>query len=215
VTPTFHALYAFAAGPLTWAGFTVLVLGLAWRVLGFFRLARSKDKAALADFRPGWAAASILRYILPLNRTVRASPWSATAGFAFHLSFLLLAGFTLGHAVLWDAAWGLDWPALPDPASDGLALAGLAGLAFLAARRVAVPAWRGLSSPVDFLVLALVALPLATGLLARWQVGLAHVVSGNVLLMAIPFTKLSHALFFFVSRAVTGSDFGKRQVGPW
>jgi len=66
-----------------------------------------------------------------------------------------------------------------------------------------------------------VALPLATGLAAHLQLGdyplmlTLHVLSAHAVLIAIPFTKLSHMALFFVSRAATGNDFGKREVGPW
>ena len=41
----------------------------------------------------------------------------------------------------------------------------------------------------------------------------AHIISGEMLLIAVPFTKLSHILLFFMSRAQLGMDFGIKRGG--
>jgi hypothetical protein len=38
-----------------------------------------------------------------------------------------------------------------------------------------------------------------------------HMLSGELMLILIPFTKLSHMVFFFLSRAHIGSEFGERR----
>jgi hypothetical protein len=61
--------------------------------------------------------------------------------------------------------------------------------------------------------------PFLTGFLAYHQVGdydfwiVAHVLSGEVMLVSIPFTKLSHFLLFFLSRAQLGMDYGIKRGG--
>ncbi len=61
--------------------------------------------------------------------------------------------------------------------------------------------------------------PLVTGLLARYQIGdysfwlNAHILTGELVLLAIPFTKLSHVFLFFASRAQLGMDFGIKRGG--
>jgi hypothetical protein len=40
-------------------------------------------------------------------------------------------------------------------------------------------------------------------------------ICGELMLVVIPFTKLSHFLMFFVSRAVTGMEFGRRDAPSW
>lgn len=216
-----RALYDLFAGPLALGAFVVCLVGLAVRVVVFVALLRREAAVVPENFRWGWAAFSVLRYLLPVNTTNRANPLATAAGFVFHAALIGGALFLSAHVVLVEQAWGLTWPALPDLWSDALAALALAGLMVLAGRRLLDPKLRGLTEARDLWLLLLVALPPATGLAAHlllpgyeyWMV--LHVVSADVLLAAIPFTKLSHALLFVLSRAVTGSDFGKRRVGPW
>lgn len=214
-------LYLLATGPIFWLACAVFLVGSAWRVLGFLSLASRKDKVIYTGFRPAWAARSILHFLLPLSITFRAEPLVMTMSYVLHLAVLLTALFAGGHGVLLDAAWNLAWPALPDVVSDVLAVMGLLALVFFAVRRVTNANLKPLTSSRDWLAWGLTAAPLLTGLLAHLQLGdprlmtVAHVCAGNLLLLAAPFTKLSHMYLFFVSRAVTGSDFGKRNVGAW
>ena len=218
---TLLSVYDFAAGPLFAIALSVFVLGSAWRVLRFIQLAQKADPAALKGFLPAWALKSVLHWLVPANITARANPLMTVAGFAFHLAFFAVALLFSAHVVLWDLAWNISWPTLPDEAADWLTYLFLASAAFFIWRRVALPHVRALTTPSDWLVLALTLAPMLTGLMANRQWGdydlfiTAHVLSADLLLLAAPCTKLSHAALFFVSRAVTGSDFGKRSVGAW
>lgn len=216
-----RAVYDFASGPMVWLSTAVFLGGLAFRLVRY-RLLMSRARQGLPnDFRTGWALASILRLLLPLNRTARSSPWSTLAGFGLHVPLLILGFFLSAHVVMLEQAFGLSWPSIPDAWADGLTVAALLSLAFLTGKRLLHPALRGLTEGKDLAVLGLVALPLATGLAAHLQWGdyrlmlTLHILSAQAVLMAAPFTKLSHMALFFVSRAATGSDFGKREVGPW
>jgi len=43
-----------------------------------------------------------------------------------------------------------------------------------------------------------------------------HILSGEIMLMAIPFTRLSHMLFFWFTRAYMGCEFGLvRNARDW
>lgn len=216
-----YAVYNFAAGPMVWLAFMVCFAGLIHRLIRYRRKASAASKGLPSDFRTIWAVGSLVHYLLPLNRTAKSSPWSTLAGFALHIPLLVVAFFLSAHVIMLEQSWGVSWPTIPDLWADVLTIIALAALAFLAAKRLFHPALRRLTEPKDLLILLLVALPLATGLAAHRQWGdyplmlTLHVLSANMLLMLIPFTKLSHMAFFFVSRSATGSDFGKRQVGAW
>ena len=67
----------------------------------------------------------------------------------------------------------------------------------------------------DYVLLATAASPFITGFLAFHQlffdykvIVTLHILFGEVILMAIPFTRLVHMLFFWLTRAHTGSEFG-------
>ena len=216
-----RAIYDIASGPMVWVSVAVFVCGLSVRLIRYRRLMAAARQGLPPDFRPGWALASILRYLLPANRTALASPWSTVAGFGMHIPLVLIVFFLSAHVVMLEQSWGVSWPTLPDSWADGLTAVSLLSLVFLAGKRLFSPSLKGLTEAKDLWILLLVALPLVTGLAAHMQWGdyplmlTLHVVSAQAVLVAAPFTKLSHMVLFFVSRAATGSDFGKREVGPW
>jgi len=115
--------------------------------------------------------------------------------------------------------WGFSLPTLPEGLADGMTLAVIVAAVFIILRRIALPEVRILTKPYDFLVLAIAVAPFLTGFLAYNQMGsydfwiVAHVLSGEIMLVAIPFTKLSHFLLFFLSRAQLGMDFGIKRGG--
>lgn len=216
-----RAVYDFATGPMLWFSTAFFLCGLAYRLVRYRILMSEARRGLPADFRPGWAVASIVRFLLPLNRTACSSPWSTLAGFGLHIPLLVVGFFLSAHVVMLEQRFGLSWPTIPDPWADGLSALALASLVFLTGKRLLHPSLKGLTEGKDLAVIGLVALPLLTGLAAHLQWGdyqlmlTLHIFSVHALLIAAPFTKLSHMALFFVSRAATGSDFGKREVGPW
>ena len=81
-------------------------------------------------------------------------------------------------------------------------------------RRVTQPEAKFVTSSVDYIILAIVAAPFLTGFLAyhqlfgyKWML-ILHMLAGQIMLAAIPFTRLSHMLFFPLNRAYIGSEFG-------
>jgi hypothetical protein len=72
------------------------------------------------------------------------------------------------------------------------------------------------------MILAIVAAPFITGLVAYFQwfdvrfFTVLHVISGEIMLVAIPFTRISHMLFGPLTRAYMGSEFGGiRHARDW
>ena len=104
--------------------------------------------------------------------------------------------------------------ALPDSLSKVMAvIVILGGIAFVM-RRIGNPTVRLVSSASDFVLVALVLTPFATGLMAYYQVFdyqtiiIIHMWTGAIWLAMIPFTRIAHMLFFPLTRAYMGSEFG-------
>ena len=97
----------------------------------------------------------------------------------------------------------------------------LGGLAFVL-RRVANPTVRFVSSAGDFLLVVLVLAPFVTGLMAFYQIFdyrtviTIHQCAGAAWLAAIPFTRIAHMLYFPLTRAYMGCEFGfVRHARDW
>ncbi len=85
-----------------------------------------------------------------------------------------------------------------------------------------VPEIKFLTSVKDFLLLTIVLLPFLTGFLAYHQVfayqwvTIAHIITGEFMLIIIPFSRLSHMITAPLTRAYTGSEFGNvRHARDW
>jgi nitrate reductase gamma subunit len=97
----------------------------------------------------------------------------------------------------------------------------LAGVYFLF-RRLMLPEVRFVTFYSDYLLLLIAVAPFITGFMAYMQwfdyktMVTIHMIAGAIMLMAIPFTRLSHMLFFPFTRAYMGSEFGAvRNAKDW
>jgi nitrate reductase gamma subunit len=166
---------------------------------------------------------SILRWITPFaTENMRRHPVMTIAAFAFHICFIITPIFLLAHVVLWEEAWNLSWMTLSDGVADIMTLIVIGGCIFFLVRRLTLPEVKYVTSASDYVLLGIVAAPFVTGFLANHQwfgyqyIVILHIISGEIMLMAIPFTRLSHMLFAVFTRAYMGSEFGKvRHARDW
>jgi nitrate reductase gamma subunit len=210
-------MYEFVRGPLVWVSFIVFVVGMIYRIATLISLSKQRDRVVYDHFSVSWAMRSILHWIFPFNRTVAQYPVYSIMTYLFHILLLGVPIFLLAHNVLWFESWQINWWSLPEDVADYLTLAMLAIIAYLIIRRMVAPYARIVTSPIDYLLLIVVALPFLTGYLAYHQwidyhvVLILHILSGELMLILIPFTKLSHMFLFFLTRAHIGSEFGQRR----
>jgi nitrate reductase gamma subunit len=217
------AFYNFVSGPLAWAAWAVFIAGSAYRIFSMVRLAQKKDGSAVAYMSWKYSLRSIMHWIIPFGSIGwRENPAVTVLTFVFHICFFAVAIFLSSHVVLWDYAFGIDFWSLPDPVADIMTLAVLGICLFFAYRRLFNANVRFVTRPADWVALGIVALPFLTGFMATHLVGdnlilsTLHVLSGEAVLVAIPFTRLSHALFIPFTRAYMGSEFGGvRQCRDW
>jgi nitrate reductase gamma subunit len=105
---------------------------------------------------------------------------------------------------------------MADILTVGMMIAGVC----IIVRRIALPEVRIITSFYDYLLLVITIAPFFTGFMAVHQLGgdykvwlYAHIISGEVMLLAIPFTKLFHVVGFFLSRGQLGMDYGIKRGG--
>jgi len=88
---------------------------------------------------------------------------------------------------------------------------------FLFVRRLVRPEVRILTTAWDYMLLILTLLPFLTGFLAYRQWGdyqtllILHILTAEIFLVIIPFSKLAHIILFFFSRAFIGFEMGGRR----
>jgi nitrate reductase gamma subunit len=217
-------MYDLLTGPVFVLAFAFCIIGLLVRAVVYIKgLDWRLDRVAYAHY-PKQGAKGALRsighWILPFgSRNWRVKPLFTLVFFTFHLGLIITPLFLHGHAVIAHQRLGLSWPAIPMALADALTIAVLITGGIMLVRRFVLPEVRTLTTAYDIGLLLLTLAPFLTGLLAvqnapgyvYWLY--AHIILGEALLIAIPLTKLSHIVLFFLTRAQIGMDFGIKRGG--
>jgi len=211
-------MYEFVTGPLVWISFIIFFVGMTVKIVSLIRLAKEKDKVVFNHLDAGWSIRSIVFWLIPFgSRSMREKPVFTVISYTFHVCLLATPIFLLSHNILWDERWGISWWTLSESVTDYMTLIFLVAVVGLMGRRIILPEVRIVTRAYDYLLLLIAAAPFITGFLAYHQWGpykamlIIHILCGEIMLIAIPFTKLSHMLLFFLTRAHIGSEMGRRR----
>jgi nitrate reductase gamma subunit len=218
-----NTLYNFVSGPLAWVAFIVFIGGSLYRLIHLIMMVHKKEKFIYSYMSWKYSLRSIFHWIVPFaTENWRKHPVLTIATFAFHLCLIITPIFLLSHVILWDESWNLSWWSLPDGVAILMTLVVIAGCVFFLVRRLVSPEVQYVTSFSDYVILAIVAAPFITGFLAYYQwfgyqlFTILHVLTGEIMLVAIPFSRLSHMLFSPLTRAYMGSEFGGvRHARDW
>jgi nitrate reductase gamma subunit len=212
-------MYQIITGPLLWLAFGICIVGLIVRVVHYIRGLDWKLDRVAYTAHPylglKGALQSIIHWLIPYGSYGwRAKPLYTFVFFAFHAGLVVTPLFLPGHAIILQERWGIHWPSISMALADVLTITVVVTTIFIAIRRIALPEVRIVTTLYDFFLLLLTVTPFVSGFLAVHQFGdytfwlYTHILSGELLLIAIPFTKLYHIVGFFLSRGQLGADFG-------
>lgn len=217
-------MYEFITGPLLWLSFGAFIVGVIVRMVLYIKgLDWQMDRVTYTvNVSHGIKGAlrSVFFWLFPFGtRSWRQKPGMTILFFVFHIGLVITPIFLQAHNIILKERWGFSLWTIPEPIADVMTVAVIAAGLFLVLRRIAFAEVRILTTAYDYLLLAIALAPFVTGLLARLQVSgysswmVAHIICGEIMLIAIPFTKLSHVVLFFLSRAQIGMDYGIKRGG--
>jgi nitrate reductase gamma subunit len=218
-----HAVYSLVAGPLAWLAFILFCGGIVFRLVQLVALVNKTEKFIFSYMSLKYSLRSIFHWIVPFATVNwRKRPILTVVTFVFHLCLLVMPVFVLAHIALLDESWNVSWGTLPDRATDIMTMLVIAGSIYFLVRRISQPEVKFVTDWSDYLLLAIVAAPFVTGFLAyhqfftiKWMT-IVHMLCGEIMLAAIPFTRLVHMVFSPLTRAYMGSEFGKvRHARDW
>jgi len=215
-------MYSFVSGPLVWIAFIVFAGGMVYQFLSMLRMAK-KDKVIYPYMSLKYGFRSLVHWLVPFaSKNMRMRYETTLVTFAFHICLVLLPIFLTAHVVMFSFSWGPRWLTVSDKAADWFTILVVCAAIFFLVRRWMLPEVRFVTFASDYVLLAVVAAPFITGFMAHRQwfdyetMVVIHMISGAAMLMAIPFTRLSHMLFFPFTRAYMGSEFGAvRHARDW
>lgn len=197
----------------------IFLLGVIWRLVEIYSLGRKKDLAAPRHTpgASGWH--TIVRRSVPPPGMFKQSPVTYVGGYVFHIGLALIVFFFAPHIKLIEGLLGISWPGLPSQIIDLATVVTLAAMVVVLVDRIKKPVKRFLSTFEDWFTWAVTFLPVLTGWLAVQHLLLPyttmlalHILSVEVLLVVLPFTKLFHAFTVFGSRWYNGAVNGHKGV---
>jgi nitrate reductase gamma subunit len=206
-------------GPGLDIALAVFLLGVVWRLFEVYGLGRKKDLSAPrhAPGASGWH--TIARRSLPPAGMMKASPVTYIGGYVFHIGLALIVFLFAPHIKLIEGLFGLSWPGLPSQVIDLVTVVTLAAMVVVLVDRIKKPVKRYLSTFEDWFTWTVTFLPVLTGWLAVQHLLLPytamlalHILSVEILLAVLPFTKLFHAFTVFGSRWYNGAVNGHKGV---
>ncbi|MBF0181635.1 MAG: hypothetical protein HQM03_16565 [Magnetococcales bacterium] len=218
---------AIAADLLIWArgtGFhaalALFLIGLIWRLVEIYTL--NHPRHCLSTPLRGEAGEgfkTIFRRFLPAPGMFARAPVTYLGGWVFHAGFFIVLLFFAPHIEIFRELLGIHWPALSNPLIELATVAAMTAMLLVLASRLTCPVKRFLSTFMDYLAWTLTFLPLLTGWMAwhelllpyTWSLAL-HVLTADLLLALLPFTRLLHGVTAFPSRWYTGVWFGRKGV---
>ncbi len=207
---------AWARGPLFVFSFIIMVLGIARLiVLTDINIVRSIYRASDKRLPIKTLMVTTLRWLFPFRQVTKQSQnrlWYSIVSILFHAGLILTPLFLGAHLLLWKRGTGISWPGLPNSGADILALLTVVTGLLLIIGRVTNPFSRKLSRFQDFFLPPLLLVPFISGFLAMHPLlnplsyqlmMLFHVLSGDAILMLIPFTKMSHFILLPASQLIS------------
>ena len=218
-----NAFIDFIMGPMVWIAFLIFIGGLGFKTVYFIREVKHKESYIFSYLTLFHSLRSIGAWLIPFFPvSTRQKPFFYGLSYLFHLLLFTVPIFLSAHVVLVQEAFNISWPVFDDHTADALTVFVVVCLVFFCGRRIMVPDVKFLTSPTDFLLIAVVLLPFLTGFFAyhqffayRW-VMIVHILCGELMLIMIPFSRFSHMMFAPFTRAYTGSEFGNvRHARDW
>lgn len=204
----------FGRGPLFRLCFSMMLLGLAriviLTIIGMIEaLKRNEDK--IVPWRE--LIGKTISWLFPLTRLLRKRPVYSLVSFMFHVGLILVPLFLAAHVLLWEKSFGFAWFEIPQSIADYLTLIVIVGGLTLFLMRVLYHPARAISRKQDYIWPLLLVVPFVTGYVCvngsissvtyQWLM-LIHVLSANLIMIMIPFTKIAHCMLIPFSQLVTG-----------
>ena len=206
-------------GPLFELALLLFVFGLTYKLVRILMLGIPPERAKPKG-NPALSAFKMLGmkpfYVFGFGDVVAKRTGTFVNGILFHLFFLLLIFFIPWHAFVWEKMTGVAFPYVSAALSNIFAYGALVTLLLLWLSRMLHPVTRLLTGKDEHVANFLIVLTLVTGIVANKWAGEgiyptllgAHILAAEVLIVYIPFSRLSHFMTYPVSLLFYGRSIG-------
>lgn len=206
-------LLELARGPMLMWSLIVLVVGVAWRLLGILMLRRKPDYSEPRISATWWGGARTIFSRMWMRKEFQSrTAYGAALGYVFHIGLAIVVFLFVPHILFIKDLTGLSWGGLPSGVIYATGVVTVIALIAALVRRLTHPVLKLLSNFDDYFSWFVTTAPVVTGLLAVAHLGARyetllglHILSVEMLFVWFPFGKLMHAILFAVSRGTSGA----------
>ncbi|MCG6912969.1 respiratory nitrate reductase subunit gamma [bacterium BMS3Abin03] len=202
----------FARGPLFRLSFAILILGLL-RILFLDIWGAYKAYRKAGDKSMPWKLifSRSMEWLFPVKRVAHNRPVYSIFSILFHIGLILVPIFLFAHVKLWKRSVGISWMTLPYNLAYWLTVSTIVFAIALIIGRIFNKSSSFISRKQDYLWPVLLIIPFITGFVcANLNVDpksyqffmLMHVLSGDLIFVLIPFTKIAHCVLMPLSQVV-------------
>lgn len=209
----------WARGPAFEIATVILVMGMIVRIIEIVMMGRKQNLAASRGSATAGGLKEIVARTLPAEGVFQRSTFTVVMGYIFHIGLFVVIFLLAPHIAVFSSITGLSWPALPTMIIDAVSVITILALFAVLIYRLNNKVQRYLSGSMDYVVWALTILPLITGYMAFHRIGFSgpmilalHIMSVELLMVAFPFTKLSHAFTLIMARFYNGAVTGMKGI---
>jgi nitrate reductase gamma subunit len=191
--------------------FTLMILGLLRNfLLTIWGIIKAISKAG--DKMMPWKSilGESFSWIFPVKKIKDRIVYSISS-MLFHVGLIIVPVFLIEHVALWRRGLGISWPTIGQSLADGLTIITIVMIIALLIGRTSNRTARALNRSQDFALLIIIAIPFCSGFLASHPLinpfdyqatMLVHVLSANLTMCLVPFTKLCHGVIIPLTQIV-------------
>jgi nitrate reductase gamma subunit len=212
-------LLTWVRGPGFQIASIIFAAGITLRVVEILMLGRKKNLAEAKGAEMSSGLRTIVSRTVPDASTFKRSAFTVITGYVFHIGLFVVIFLYAPHILFFKDVAHISWPALPSTVIDAVAVITIIALAALLVHRLKDPVKRFLSTFDDYISWFVTILPLITGYIAFHRIGMPapsliaiHLLSVELLMIVLPFTKLMHLFTIFLARWYNGAISGYRGV---
>ena len=212
--------YDFIRGPMVWIAFLVFFGGTLFQIFKLLALTKEQTVSKLTPgpgrFIPKRADNEDKKdWLMWLKLSIAGvNPFMTIVSTIFHVLLIGMPIFVLGHNILLDNSFGVSIISLSESVSDFLTIVVIVCAGIFLYRRLFIDRVKAITTWADYFFLFLAAAPFITGFLAYHQIFenysliiSLHIVSGELMLMAVPFTKFVHMIYLVIIRFTIKSEY--------
>jgi nitrate reductase gamma subunit len=221
-------LYSILRGPALVVSLIIFATGCLYRVIQFACLTRKikieyrQAATPVIDnrsilFHGKYFRKIFIRLKFRLQKTIFGSnPVMGAISLVFHILLFVTPVFLSAHNILAEQYIGISLFSLPDRLMDMFTVFLIIICSFFFMRRLLVPRVRALTTISDYFALILVMMPFISAFASYHQFFdyrtslFIHIISGELALVAVPFTSLGHMPFLIFSRLFIGGEYNRK-----